>query len=63
MNTSYIIPISALAVVGYMFANRVPPLVEGQPSLTFYYMTSCPHCKNLIFFRFSRGIFQVNPDF
>ena len=47
MNTSYILPIGALAVVGYMFANRTPPLIDGTPSLTFYYMTSCPHCKNM----------------
>jgi hypothetical protein len=44
---SYIIPLGALAAAGYMFMNRTPPLVDGTPSLTFYYMTSCPHCKNM----------------
>jgi len=26
---------------------RTPPLMLGQPSLTFYYMTNCPHCRNM----------------
>lgn len=43
----YILPIGALAAVGYWFMYRTPPLVEGTPSLTFYYMKSCPHCVRM----------------
>jgi len=47
MNT-YIVSLGTLAAtLGLWLLLRTPPLVEGTPSLTFYYMTNCPHCKNM----------------
>lgn len=31
----------------YKWCCHVPALVPGQKSLTFYYMASCHHCRNM----------------
>ena len=40
-----LIPVAAVCI--YSWWHTTPPLMPGKKSLTFYYSSSCPHCRNM----------------